>query len=460
MSSSRSITGDAAVISALTALSRVSGLARVLVVGAVLGRGSLGDLYQTANSVPNLVFELLAGGALQAALVPRFVAADRDDPERGLGRAAAAVTRSMLRGAGVVVVVGLVLTPVVVRLLTLAEPDDAVAGNKWRLGTWMLWLFLPQLLWYAMGAVSSAVLAARRRFAAAAVAPLVNNLVVIGAYLWFDHLRGDRGPGLDLRPIELIVLAGGTTLGVVAFTSVPLLAARRAGVKLWGEPVGTSPFSSGLGRTGGWATVHVAATLAPQLGVLIAGNGADGGVALFSWGLTFFLLPSSLVALPVAIAVAPRAAAAHQLGDRGALAAAVRGAARTVLPAAIVAAVGLGLLAWPLVRLLPLGELQTGGLGPVAHTLQAFAPGIVGYSAWALGSRVLFSTDRTRSAALSTGVGALVALVAMVIGSEVVSADERAAALAGAYGAGFVVAGLLVWRSVAAVVAQPGAVAT
>ena len=93
----RPATRDAGLIGGLTLVARVTGFARVLVVGAVLGRGALGDLYQTVNTVPNLLFELLAGGALQAALVPMFVAADRDDPEEGVGRAAAAVTRAMLR---------------------------------------------------------------------------------------------------------------------------------------------------------------------------------------------------------------------------------------------------------------------------------------------------------------------------------------------------------------------------
>ena len=100
---------DTAVVTACTLVSRISGFGRVLATAAVLGSGLLGDVYQTANLIPNLLFELVAGGVLQAALVPAFVAARRSRGVAGLTEAVRAVA-----GA-----VGLVLAGVATSLIAL-----------------------------------------------------------------------------------------------------------------------------------------------------------------------------------------------------------------------------------------------------------------------------------------------------------------------------------------------------
>ena len=123
-----------------------------------------------------------------------------------------------------------------------------------------------------MGLVATALLQARRRFAAPAVAPLVNNLVVIGAYLLFASLRGDQPPSLSLSSAEVAVLAGGTTLGVIAFTAVPVLAAARTGVR-WRPRLARDAEVARLARQGAWAGAYLGLTQLLTLGVLVLGNG-------------------------------------------------------------------------------------------------------------------------------------------------------------------------------------------
>ena len=216
-----------ATIAGLTLVSRVSGFARILVVTAVLGTTALGDVYQTANLVPNILFELFAAGSVQAVMVPALVAADERD--RSAPRLANAVLGWLLATLGVLMVVALVAAPLLMRLLTVAETDPALRSDKAALGHRFLAIFLVQLLFYAAGMVATALLQARRRFAAPAAAPLVNNLVVIAAYLCFARLRDGQPPSLTLSAVQVAVLAGGTTLGVIAFTAVPLVAAARLG---------------------------------------------------------------------------------------------------------------------------------------------------------------------------------------------------------------------------------------
>ena len=442
----RSAGADASVIAGLTVVARLSGVGRVLVVGAVLGRGSLGDLYQTMNTVPNLLFELFAGGALHAVLVPALVAAHDRDGEAGLLRSTSAVAGVLGAVLGGLALVAALAAPALAWLLTRAEPDADVAGDKWRLGTWMLVIFLPQLLWYGLGMVATAALAARRRFGAAAVAPLVNNLVVIGAYLVFDRMRGDRPPALDLSVAELAVLAGGTTLAVVALTAVPAVVLLRRGGLVRPRLVRTDPAVVALRHTGGWAVLQVAATLSLQIVMLVIGNGAPGGVALFTWGLTFFLVPTALVAAPYATALAPRLASAVHRGRLAAELPALRRAVGVVVGSSAVAALAMGALAGPVVGILPLGELASGGLAPVTRTLQAFAPGMIGYGATILFTRLLFSMGEVRGAAVDTTVAAGIGAIAMIVAAEAAPAAQRAAALAGGYGVAFTAAALLLGR--------------
>ena len=117
-----------ATIAGLTLVSRISGFARIVVVTAVLGTTALGDVYETANLVPNILFELFAAGSVQAVMVPALVAADERD---GSGnRLANAVLGWLLATLGVLMAFALVVAPLAMRLLTAAEPDAAVRADK------------------------------------------------------------------------------------------------------------------------------------------------------------------------------------------------------------------------------------------------------------------------------------------------------------------------------------------
>ncbi|HEY8092518.1 MAG TPA: lipid II flippase MurJ [Acidimicrobiales bacterium] len=437
-----------ATIASLTLVSRVSGFARILVVTAVLGTTALGDVYQTANLVPNILFELFAAGSLQAVMVPAIVAADERDDSGP--RLANAVLGWLLATMGVLTVVGLVVTPLVMRLLTAAEQDPAVRADKGQLGAQFLAIFLVQLLFYAMGLVATALLQARRRFAAPAVAPLVNNLVVIGAYLLFASLRAGQPPSLSLSSTEIVVLAGGTTLGVIAFTAVPVLAAARTGVR-WRPRLTRDAEVARLARQGAWAGVYLGLTQLLTLGVLVLGNGVGGSVARFTFALAFFQLPFAIIAVPVATARFPAMASAVLARASDRLARLVGDGIVTTVAGLALASAALLALAWPLVRLTVFGEAATGALGPLVHAVAAFAPGLIGYGLFYLLTRVRYAQGDVRSPTLANAVVAVCGLAAMVIGSAWAADGERAAALAAAFGGahlvGAVILGVITDRS-------------
>ena len=420
-----------ATIASLTLVSRISGFARIVVVTAVLGTTALGDLYQTANLVPNILFELFAAGSIQAVMVPALVAADERD--RGAPALANAVLGWLLATLGALTVVALVATPGLMALLTAAEPDATLRADKAALGSRFLAIFLVQLLFYAMGMVATALLQARRRFAAPAVAPLVNNVVVICAYLLFAALRGGEAPSLSLSALELAVLAGGTTLGVVAFTGVPAVAAARSGVH-WRPNVRRDPAVARLARDGAWAGVYLGLTQLLTLGVLVLGNGADGTVARFAFAFAFFQLPYALIAVPVATARFPAMSSAVLARARVRLAALVADGVVTTVAGCALASAALLALAWPLVRLTAFGEVAGTALSPLAHAVAAFAPGLVGYGLFFLLTRVRYAQGDVRSPTFANALVAVSGLAGMVLASAAVADEERAAALAAAYG--------------------------
>lgn len=435
---------DAAVIAGLTAISRLTGFARIVITAAVLGTGLLGDVYQSANTVPNIVFELLAGGALQAALVPLLVAVRHDGGEARFARVTGLVGATVAATLAAVALVIAVAAPLIARVLSSAEPVPAIADDKIALSIWLLIVFAPQIVFYGLGLVSSAALHAKRRFVAAAIAPAVNNLVVIVVYLVFDAMRGDAAPSLDLSPSEIGLLAGGTTLAVIAFTSVPLIALSRSTSERFEPRVSYSdPMIRSMARTGGWAVVQVAGSLALTAAALVIGNGAPGGVAVFALALAVFMLPFALLAAPVATAAMPRLARMHHERDEIGFAALVRtSVARVTWPSAA-AALAMGVLAWPIARVVVFGAADERGPAPVAHALMAFAVGVLPYGLHQLLMRVLMSRGQVRQAAGASVITAVAGVALMAVLSSAFDDSERAAALALAHSLAHVV-GLLV----------------
>jgi putative peptidoglycan lipid II flippase len=436
-------------VGALTLASRLTGFARVLVVTAVLGRGALGDTYETANTVPNILFELFAAGALQAVLVPGLVEVMGREGRAAASRVASAVLGALLALLGAVVAVGMLVAPWLMRALTASESDAALRQAKETLGTLFLWFFLPQVLCYAVGLVATAVLHAEHRFNVAAIAPALNNVIVITAYLVFWALRAGAAPSLSLTTTEKIVLAGGTTLGVVAFTALPALAARRSGFVLRPKFDRSDPVVRRLGRRGAWAGGQLALVQVLLAVVLVLANGTAGGVVTWTFAFAFFLLPFSLFAVPVATTAFPHLARAHQQEDGPAFADRVGRATRAIAVALVGAGAALAALAWPIVRVAAFGDARIGDLGPLAHAVGAFAPGLVGYGLTYLFTRVAYARDDAHTPTLVTAVTVVIGVVAMVTAARLAPLPERAAALAGAFGGAQVIGAVILGRAVA-----------
>ncbi len=439
---------DTAVVTICTLVSRLTGFGRVLATVAVLGGGLLGDVYQTANLIPNLLFELVAGGVLQAVLVPSYVAARRSGGDREMGEAVRATVGVILAGLAMVAMLGMALSPVLARLMVASEPSAAVAREKLDVMVPMVLVFIPQLLFYGIATATSAALNSRGRFVAAALAPAVNNVIVIVACLLFRVSREGAVADLNLTPLQFTLIAGGTTLGVIAYGLTPAIALRRAG-RPW-RPTWRPghPAVSLMRQNFGWATLSIVGTLVPTATALALGNGAPGGVAVFVYAFAFYVLPHALVAVPVATTLAPRVADRWIARDLDSTRHAIDDAMRLAVPLLVLGGAGMVGLAWPVARVMAFGQTASQGLAPIAHTLAAFGPGLLGYGVAFVMTRVLFALGDVRRASMLMIVGAVVGVTSMAVASGMMDPTERAAALAIGYGSSQAVAAVLLVRRV------------
>ena len=416
-------------ISGWNALSRATGFVRVLAVGAALGATFLGNTYQSANLVSTLTFELLAAGLLSAPLVPAFVAQLDGGRHDEAERLAGALLGIALAALGILALAMAVGRTQVMRLLTAGVDDPGVRADEVRLGAFLLWFFLPQMLLYAAGAVAGALLNARRRFAAAAFAPVANNVVVTATMVAFVAVTSRPDRGLELALAPRLILAIGTTGGVVAMAAVPMLALARAGVRLRPRADLAAPGLAAVARVGAWGAVLLAAVQVLVAVTLVLANKVEGGVVAYQIAFTFFLLPFALVAHPIFTALHPRLSSSAHAGrwsDFGAdLSAGVGRTLVLVVPGAAL----LAALAHQLLVLVRVGALDAEGAALVARVLAAYAVGLGGYAAFQLLARAATAAGEARLAAVvGVGVAAGGSMV-MLAATAATSGGDRVVAL-------------------------------
>ena len=437
------VAGAAALIAVLTLLARVAGFGRTLVFTNTVGAGSTGDTYQAANTVPNIVFEVVAGGALASLVVPMLAGGIAAGNTEQVRRTASALMGWTL----------LVLTPMAVAIAVFAEPiarfllvggDDAEVALAAR----FLLVFAPQVVLYGIGIVLTGVLQAHRRFAGPAIAPLLSSLVVAGAYLTFAAIGG-AGDVDDLsRPAEL-VLGVGTTLGVVALSLsllVPLRGLRLGLRPALRFPVGAAPRVRRLAIAG--VLTLAGQQLVAAVAIRLASDGPDGTQVVYAAGLTLFLVPWAALAVPLATSAYPGLAERADAGDEAGYRRALGPVAVLVVAAAAVAAALMVAVSGPMARVF-LTSAPDAVVAALRDTIIAFAPGLPGYALVAVLTRALYARGHWKAPTVCVVGGWLLAVAADVVLAQLLPAEDRGLALGAGHSLGVTVAGLTLLVAVA-----------
>jgi putative peptidoglycan lipid II flippase len=403
--------GRAAVlIGAITMLARVIGFGRQLVFAHTVGARCIGTAYTTANMVPNIIYDIVLGGALTAVVVPVLAGSSSRVPVRQTS--SALLTWTVLLLAPVSALVLVVAGPLVSVLLGHAAGCDR--AKMVTISAHMLMVFAPQILLYGLAVVLYGILQAHRRFAAPALAPVLSSLVVIATYVWF----GEGGYGGHLRTLPSaawIILAAGTTAGALALVVTPL------GPVLWLR-LGLRPtlrFPAGVGaRVRSLAVAGIATLIAQDASTVVvivlanARGGADGALVLYSFAWAVFFLPYAVLAVPIATSAFPSLSALASGGDAAEFDSVCASSSRAVIVASWLGASGMAGICVPLARVFESRATQATDARMLALAFVLFAPGLIGYGLIAHLSRVLYAGDRNRAAAVAVSGGWVLVTVA------------------------------------------------
>jgi len=216
---SATVAGNSLTVAAWTIISRISGLGRVAAIAAVLGPTYLGNTYQATNLVPNLVFELLTGSLLAGLIVPpilRHLAGGDVERAKRVAGGFLGVTACVFAAAGVILAVG---APLLLDVITVGVDDPATAAAQEDAGWLLLALFAPQVALYSVAGVGAAVQNSRGRFALAAGAPAIENVVIIATLVTYALVFGTDSSLESVGSGELLLLGLGTTLAVAPTTT-------------------------------------------------------------------------------------------------------------------------------------------------------------------------------------------------------------------------------------------------
>jgi len=381
-----------------TALSRLTGLIRVMVLGFVVGQTSLADAYNGANNSPNTIYELLLGGVLSASLVPLFTKQFERKDDEGTR---AVITVSVI-AISVLTIAAVLAAPWIFRLYSL-HPSDAVVATEYRaVGTALARIFLVQIFFYGLTAIGTSLLNARRRFFAAAWSPVLANIVIITSILLVPSVMDHKTPVLGdvLTNSSLKYTLGlGATLGIAVMAISLAPALRNAGVPWKINTDFKNPAVKQLMRLSGWTLGYA---IANQISIIVvqnlALNSGPGQADAYTKAFTFFVLPHGLLAVSIATTFEPEMARNVVRRDKARFIEQASLGVRMVALLTIPAGLGLFVLRRAIIgAVLEHNEFTAIAALNTSRALGGFAIGLVGFSVYLFVLRAFYAHNDART---------------------------------------------------------------
>ena len=380
-----------------TALSRLTGLARVAVFGWVIGQNALADAYDGANNSPNSIYELVIGGVLAATLIPVFVRHVEDGDEEATN----AVVSVAVIGLAALTAVAVLAAPVIFRLSSWIVAEDVDPDLYRSVGTSLARVFLLQIFFYGLAALGGALLNARRRFFAPAWAPVLSNVVIIAALLALWPMLDGREADLSLISEDgtiRFLLSFGATAGIALMAIALYPALRSAGVHLKFRPDIHHPAVATVFRLSGWTFGYAAANIVSVYVIKNLAKPGSGGQDAYSKAFTFFQLPHGLLAMSITTTFVPDLARYVARRDRPGFVARAGLGVRLIALVTFPAAFGLFVLRRPIVSaILQWGNFDAEDTLLTSRALAGFSLGLVGFSVYLFVLRGFYAHQDART---------------------------------------------------------------
>ncbi|MBA2773294.1 MAG: murein biosynthesis integral membrane protein MurJ, partial [Nocardioidaceae bacterium] len=444
-----------AVMALGTLVSRVTGFLRAGLLAAAIGLAVQGEVFNVANTIPNSLYILVAGGVFNTVLVPQLVRAIKNDADGGDAYANRIVTLGAVVLAGVTAVLVL-LAPYLMRVFVDGAyfTDPTLAQERESLIDFARWC-LPQIFFYGMFVLIGQILNARGRFGPMMWAPIVNNLLSIGAIAAYLILYADPAAGGGYTTDQEVLLGLGSTLGIVAQTLVLLPYLRASGFRI--RP--RFDFrGTGLGHTlrlGSWTVGFVIvnqvafyvmvrlATGGVAEGATSGGGGAGSGYTVYANAFLLTQVPHSIVTVSLATATIPLISGLAADGRLREVGQEMGRTLRMVLSVIVPFAVALLVLGPALATVMFSYGQAAGNTGALGNTLIAFAPGLLMFSVHYIALRGFYAVEDTRTPFfIQCGIAAVNITLAVTL-TSLVAPEHVAPVLALAYGGAYLVGALL-----------------
>ena len=397
--------GRSAVVMAVgTTLSRVTGLGRLVAMAFALGvtESRLADSYNIANTMPNVVYELILGGVLTSVFIPVLVGELRKKRDDDAWESVSALVTTSAVAVLAITVLAVLGAPWIIRLFTF-RLSGAEQAQQQELATFFLRIFAPQIAFYGFAAIAGGLLNAHDRFAVPMFAPIANNVVVIATFLGFAAIVSgtpdEAGVGASLT--QKLLLAVGTTGGVALMALAHWPSVRKLPGKLRWRPDFRHPAVRKLARLSLWTFGYVVANqLSFGVGLVLA-NGVKGGPTAMFTAFAFFQLPYGIAAVSIMTALVPRMSTQAVEGDEDGFRASVSSGMRLMGLLLLPATAAYLVLARPLVTtLLEHGVMSANSSRLVAEVLQLFALGLVPFSFYLLLLRAFYARQDAKTPTL------------------------------------------------------------
>ena len=434
---------SSAVMAAGTLVSRLTGLIRSLLLVAALGTSIFADTFNVANTLPTILYILLAGGALNSVFVPQLVRAMKDDSDGG-----AAFTSRLLTIVTVILAaitaLSIIFSPLLVRIYAPKFTNQGIETEFSLTVTFMRYC-LPQILMMGIFVMWSQVGNARGKFGPMMWAPVANNLVVIAILIIFLVIAPDV-TAETITPGQVAFLGLGTSLGFVIQAALLFPVIAKSGLALrprfdWKDSNLNKSFKLGawtllfvfINQIGYLVVVNVAT--ATSAAAKIAGITTGVGFSPYSYAYFVFILPHSIITVSVITALLPRlsrlAANNEKIKVRNELEKSLTHVAVATVPSAI----AFLFFAAPIATLLFSGSTRADS-AQIGLVLAGFSLGLVPYSAQLLLLRGFYAFEDTRTPVLINLVSTALAILLCLISGAVLPLKWVTVGLAVALGLG------------------------
>ena len=441
-----SVLRSSAVMAVGTIISRITGLARNLLLVAALGTAIIGDTYQVANTLPTVVYILVAGGALNAVFVPQIVREMKNkDGGNSYASQLATATFTIL---GFATVIGMIAAPLIVRLYA-SKFGGSGLENEFELTVLFTRYCLPQVLFLGFFTLLGQIANARGSFGPMMWAPILNNLIVIGVLIGFIAIAPDAANGV-ISSTAKGFLGLGTSLGALAQAAILIPVIAKTGVRLrpnfhW----------SALRKSAHLAKWTVVFVLINQIGFMVIVNlatsasvrakqsGIDVGVGFTPYQNAhfIFLLPHSIIAVSFVTALLPRIsrlAADSKISDvRDEIQQTLLHLYSLIIPAAF----ALLFLGQPIAHFIFAGS-RSQDSSQIGLILSGFALGLIPFCSSYLMLRGFYAFEDTKTPAGITLVMNVVTIVSAVIGYLILPTRLITVGIAISFGLGYLASSL------------------